>query len=156
MSECPKCGAAQSYRSRVQTCWTCWTVLYHADGRLSESVDCLRRQLAAVTVERDRLQAVQLMGMSRVSEATAEWQAAHATDTLPDLGTLIAWLRAERDARVTVADVAALVLATPRDWWPVALMRDVSESRHATPAVRALAARVAEEMNGESAERIDQ
>lgn len=131
----------------------CSELLGHADRTLDEIRRQYAEELAAVKADRDRLQAVQLLGMSRVNEATREWQDAHKTPDLPDLGTLIAWLRDERDARVPLADVVSLVLDEVYGWKTrgevISDMRRAAQYCYAR-SVRDLAARVAAEMSGET------
>lgn len=60
MNKCPKCGADCLIAGDSWTKWECQS--YSEYGHMTESVGCLRRQLAAVAKERDEA------GLWRVQE----------------------------------------------------------------------------------------
>lgn len=88
--------------------------------------------------------------MGRVETATKEWQGAHQTTDLPDLGKLIDWLRAERDIRVRFSDVMELVAVI---WFQsrdtaACDMQAIAGDESLSPEVRKLAQRVATAITG--------
>ena len=73
--KCPKCGAAlKSHLPDDHWQWECETGFYLPSRTLIESLDCLRRQLAAERAAREKAEAER----DEVRAACAEWASAIA------------------------------------------------------------------------------